>query len=265
MRVSCGGEETAVWRLRMSPSREGRILLDSEGVTQLSAALDRAAAAPGCRVLVLEADPGQGCQGMDLDGVLAARAGEPAQLVRRFADCLAVLSTFPRVVLAAVDGEVAGGGVGLVATADLVIATRRSTFALPELTLGLLPATVLPVLRERLTSRAIRGLCLFGGVEAEQARRLGLVDRVAADPDALERGLRSAIKAALRVAPDAVADLKALQLQLGDLPLHEALPAGARRTAELLASEQTLAPIRAFLEGEPLPWFSRHRPDRSGS
>ena len=263
MHVSCDGEGTAVWRLRMSPSEEGRILIDPEGVDELSTLLDRAAGSASCRVLVLEAEPGLGCQGMDLGRVVEAPAAETAPQVQRFADCLRALCASRQVVLAALDGDVAGGGVGLAAAADLVIATERATFALPELTLGLLPAVVLPVLTERMAPRAVRRLCLFGGVDAKQAQQLGLVDRVVAGADELERSLRAAIKAALRVSPAAVVELKALQRQLTALPRDKAMDLGARRTAELLASEQTLTPIRAFLEGEPLPWFSRYRPNKS--
>lgn len=265
MHVSCTGEGTEVWRLQLSPSSEGRILIDQFGVRQLGAILARATEAPDCRVLVLEAEPGLGCQGMDLGQVVQAPVEETGPAVQSFGDCLAALCACPQVVLAAVDGDVAGGGVGLSAAADLVIATRRSSFALPELTLGLLPAAVLPVLRDRMTRRNIRQLCLFGGVDAERASRLGLVDRVVPEPGDLEPALREAIKAALRVSPAAVARLKELQRELDGLPRAEALRTGARHTVELLASEQTRAPIRAFLEGEPLPWFSRYRPERSGS
>jgi len=262
MQVSCGGEGTEVWRLRMAPSdaaAAGRILLDGQGVGELAAVLDRASSSTVCRVLVLEAEAGHFCQGMDLERVIAD-TGAVGPQIGQFADCLRILRTCPQVVLSGVDGDAAGGGVGLAAAADLAVATQGSTFGLPEIALGLLPAVVLPILMERMPPQRARLLCLFDTVDARQALELGLVDRVVQGPAELERALRVAIKAALRASPAAVAGLKALQRQIAHLPCSEALDVGAEQTTSMLGLEQTLAPIRAFLAGEPLPWFSRYRP-----
>jgi len=260
MRVRCGGEGSEVWRLRLCPSEpEGSILIDEEGVDALAQILERAGASPTCRVLVLEGQPGRFCTGMDLGQEMGSGADLSSQ-VQRFAGCLEALRQGPQVVLAAVDGDVAGGGVGLAAAADLLLATETSSFSLPELSLGLLPAVVLPILLERMPSQRARRLCLFDSVDAGTARELGLVDQLAATPDALERGLRAAIKVALRRSPAAVAALKALQHQITGMPRAKALRLGASRTASMLQSEQTLASVRAFLDGESLPWFSRYRP-----
>ncbi len=164
-------------------------------------------------------------------------------------------------VIAAVDGAAAGGGVGLVAAADLALATARATFGLPEVTLGLLPAMVFPVLLERLTPQRARMLALSPAVSAEEALALGLVDRVVADAGALQPALRGAIKHALRCNPRRVAELKALGARMAGLPLDEALALGRGRTAEHLGDPEQAQHLRDFLAQGAMPWFARYRPE----
>lgn len=165
---------------------DGRNALDSRLIESLRAALDAAEADPACRVLVLTSAPGVFCTGMDLvgagstgsagDGVADGGGGPFFDLLRRF-------TTTPRIVVCAVDGTVAGGGVGLVAASDLVFATDRSTFALPEALWGLLPCCVLPFLVRRVGFQRAYGMALTTQpVPAAEAAARGLVDDVVADP-----------------------------------------------------------------------------------
>lgn len=264
MRVSCDREVEAVWRVQLGPGDNGETLIDREGVAELLQVLEEVEAAPACRVLVIEG----ACQGMDLAGLIPAdrEAGDLREQVHRFAACLTRIQGSRKMVISAVDGDVAGGGVGIAAAADLLIATDRSTFGLPELVLGLLPSLVLPLLMKRMPTQKARRLCLSGtSIEARQALELGLVDQVVDCPDDLERSLRRVLKQALRLHPGAVSGLKELQLDLLDKPCPEALSIGADRTSDLLADPERIAAARAFFEGEQPPWFDRYRPGRTRS
>jgi enoyl-CoA hydratase/carnithine racemase len=266
MRIDVRGSGGAVRRITLGPGRapDGDptdVLIDAAGAAALLAALDAAESDPRCRIIVLEGRAPVFCRGMDLGWVTSNPEVDLSDGVRRFARCLGGMRSSSRIVISVVDGEVMGGGVGLAAAADLCLATARSTFALPELVLGLLPAVVLPVLHERMSPQKARMLCLSSRISADEARGWGLVDRCVEDPARLERTLRSLIKHCLRCSPRAVAGLKDLQDRTVALGLGEALEAGADRTTGIIADPDATGIIRAFLDGEPPPWFDRYRPE----
>lgn len=264
MQVELVKDTEAVWRLGLRPSVETeQILIDGPGVAGLESALVQVADDERCRVLVLQGEGGAFCQGMDLAFATAER--DPTPHVTRFASCLERLRQGRPVVLACVDGAALGGGLGVAAAADLVLATERSSFGLPELTLGLLPAVVLPVLLQRVSPQNARALCLSGPVDADRAFALGLADGVVADADALDKALRGAIKHALRCHPGAVAEFKQLCTEVASISLSAGLERGAAQTAAVLADPSRVAPIKAFWDGEPVPWFDRYRPRKGNS
>src|SRR5204863_9100504 len=109
-------------------------------------------------------------------------------LLRRF-------TTVGRVIVSIVDGRVTGGGVGLVAASDLVYATERSSFGLPEALWGLLPCCVLPFLIRRVGYQPAYAMALSTQpVSAQEALRSHLVDAVADDPTALVRRLAARVR-----------------------------------------------------------------------
>ncbi len=261
--VTCNIETPAVWRIGLAPSEDGgQTLIEGPGLARLWALLEEADASSRCRVLVLEGADGAFCQGMDL-AYMSARSPEdrmPAAL--QFARCLGRLRGGRQLVVAAVDGAAIGGGVGLAGAADVLLCTEGSTFGLPELSLGLVPAIVLPVLTERMTAQRARWLALSGTIGARRALEMGLVDQVVGDAARLEKATRKTIKQALRCRPQSVAGLKWHLEQVGQLPLHDALEAGAQLTAESLNDAEGMAALVAFMEGEPLPWFERYKPGK---
>ena len=90
-------------------------------------------------------------------------------------------------LLALVDGAAMGGGVGLAATCDHVIATENAKFAMPETTLGLPPAQIAPFVAIRVGTTTARGLMLSAArLTAREAQAKGLVDEVVSDAEALK-------------------------------------------------------------------------------
>jgi enoyl-CoA hydratase/carnithine racemase len=264
MRLDCDRTSENVWRVCIEPGDADQAVIDRDGVIVLAGLLNDAEASTACRVIVFEGQEGSFCQGMDLSYLVAHPDEDVSGEAHEFARCLDCLRRLRQVVIAAVDGSVNGGGVGLAAAADVVVATARSTFGLPEVVLGLVPAIVLPVLLERMPPHQARRLALSGSVEASRAAAMGLVDHVVAEPEKLERKVRAVIKHALRCSPDSVADVKHLIERLSGLPRTEALKQGAEHTAERIADPDRLAAVEGFLRGEPLPWFDRYRPPKGG-
>jgi enoyl-CoA hydratase/carnithine racemase len=146
--------------------------------------------------------------------------------------------------VAVVRGEALGGGLGLVAACDVVLASSTARFALPELLFGLSPSIILPFLRERVLPAPLRRLMLTGAtVDASEALRLGLVDEVADPPDA-----RRVVRALGRGEPGARGLVKALS------PAFEAeVWAACEVTAERIASAPARARRARFAAGDA-PW-----------
>jgi enoyl-CoA hydratase/carnithine racemase len=200
-------------------------------------------AEPAARLLVLEGGGGVFCEGGALGDAEEARP-------RRFAALLSALERNPRPVLALVDGPALGAGAGLAAAADVVIATPRATFGLPETLLGLIPAMVFPSLARRIGISRARRLALGGEpLSADEAFRVGLVDEVSDDP---ETALARHARRLARMDPHAVATFKILLADHFPMPPAYEEQAAAR-LGELLARPETQARIRRFLSGHA-PW-----------
>jgi enoyl-CoA hydratase/carnithine racemase len=260
MQVRCEHRERSVWRVRLVAGPSGEVALDGEGIAALEDILVDAAASGRCRVLVVEGAPGEFCRGMDLR-FLTAHAGEDmSERVGAYARCMVRLHTADCAVVSLVDGDAIGGGVGLAAAADVVLATRRASFHLPEVVLGLVPAMVLPLLRERMSRQKARWMALSGErLDALQAAEVGLVDEVVENSTQLEHALRGVLKRLLRASPRSVSKLKGLARDTTESDLSSAMTAGAARTSQDLLELETIAAIRGFLAGESPPWFERYK------
>lgn len=205
--------------------------LDADALVTLAERLERS---PAPRRLVGEACF---CRGLRLEGDHEADLS-----VEAFVRVVRALRTGP-VVVAYVDGDARGAGVGLAAACDLVVASPRASFGLSELWFGLWPAAIHPLLAERMRPTAVRWLALTGKtIDATEAQALGLVDRLGDEADAV-RGLEEA----RRAEPEAVVRYKTMTAPL------EAVAAGASATAQRLGHPEVRRRLRAFAEGYA-PW-----------
>jgi isohexenylglutaconyl-CoA hydratase len=255
--------DTERWTLNDPATRNA--LSDAMVVGLYEAAL-RAQQDTTLRVIVLTGAPGAFSAGGSL-GNFASAIGQPLQpgeddplitLNRRFGDVLHALCALPQMLVCAVDGAAMGGGFGLLCCADHVIATQRSSFATPEVTLGLPPAQIAPFVWQRLGDAAARQCLLQGrSYRGAEAQTLGLVDELVADDDgALEAALRERVLAMKRAAPGAVASTKRLLQRLrGDVPdLREE---AAIAFAAALRSPEAAAGLSAFAKKQPASWNTK--------
>jgi enoyl-CoA hydratase/carnithine racemase len=268
MHVESAGQGSPVWRVTLmfdrSPAEDnpmslaplpGPKALTLAALTELEALLRGADADPHCRVLVLGSEGTEFCRGMDLHGL--ARGVPYDAAIAAYARCLWLLRTIRPATVCVIESAATGGGVGLVAACDLVIASRGATFVLPELLLGLLPAALLPVLCERVGSGRARRLCLTGEVlHGAEAAQLGLVDQCVDDS---QLALATILKHLLRISPVAVGRLKRHLGEIEGMPLEAALTAGAARTTADLQDPGVAAAIAGFVAGELPPWSIRYR------
>lgn len=222
-----------------------RILLPRQLSWRDIAGLHRDVVDARADVLVLEGVPGVFCEGGALDTATSAEA-EPLT----FAALLRAIETSPRPVVALVDGSARGGGVGLAAAADVVLATTRSTFGLPETVLGLIPAMVFPVVARRVGLGRARRLALgLTSLSAVEAAAEGLVDEVVVDLDTALARLERRLD---RLDLGAFGSMKSLIVTHFETPAgYDDAAAGALN--DRLQDPHVAARIRRFVDGDA-PW-----------
>jgi methylglutaconyl-CoA hydratase len=179
---------------------------------------------------------------------LAADAPFPERLAdtRRLGDLYAALLRCPLLTVAAVRGAAYGGGLGLAAACDLVIAAPDAKLQFSELRLGFVPALISVFLPRRVpVARLARLFFDPSPLDGDAARATGLVDEVTDDPLAAARALARSIAA--RVSPSALAQTKRLLLDLTLPNLDERFAHAARVNAEQRADPQCLRGVAAFL------------------
>jgi len=223
--------------------------LDRSSVAAMRAALARACEEPRASAVVLRGSGGRPfCRGVDL--AVLARGEDPSDAVGAFADCLFAIRSCAKPVICLVEGDADGGGVGIAAAADVVLATADASFALPELLFGLAPAIVLPYLGERIARQKLRWLALESArIGASTAMALGLVDRVE-PPECCVPAIERWVNRLRRAHPDAVAAWK----QMTIAPPSIGSPDGARATLHSLRSSEMRDRLRRFVESGDPPW-----------
>ncbi|CDZ81509.1 putative polyketide biosynthesis enoyl-CoA hydratase PksH [Candidatus Rubidus massiliensis] len=120
------------------------------------------------------------CAGFDLSSTLSnIETSEISTIfLKKFLTLLKRLSTSSKPIISVVEGKVMGGGVGIVAASDVVIANQQASFSLPETIMGILPGVVFPFIANRIGVAKTKYLALGGVLNAEQAYTQGLVDEL---------------------------------------------------------------------------------------
>lgn len=218
--------------------------LDGDTLKQLHEALLGIGRDASVRALVLTGAGASFCAGADIAhmrSMLDATEQQNIDDALLLANCLRTLDELPKPVIARVNGNVFGGGVGLVACADIAIAVDSAKFALTEVRLGLVPAVISPYVVRTVGERQARRLFLTAAaLTAEDAQTLDLVHRVTA-PERLDAEVEVQIDLILRGGPLALAAAKKLVRDVARSNDREQL---MQETAALLAS------LRVSVEGK---------------
>ncbi|HHX85084.1 MAG TPA: enoyl-CoA hydratase family protein [Actinomycetales bacterium] len=236
-------------------SPHNRNAISTALVEQLLAALERAATDDTARVVVLGHTGGTFCAGADLSEA-SANTGSPeeqaAQRTRVFLGLLRAIVAHPKPVIAAVDGHVRAGGMGLVASCDLALAGPSSSFALTEVRLGLAAAMVSVPLAARVEPRALSLLLLTGEkIDAARAAEIGVLT---AAVDDLTAAVGELVEAFRPCSPQGLTENKALLAAplLAELDARGDELAGV--TARLFTTPEVAEGMTAFLERRPPSW-----------
>ncbi len=241
-----GPDGVVAWVVLARPER--RNALDAAAIAALGDVFARLGDEPPAtlRAVVVAGDGPAFCAGADIAWMRASMTLPPDENVedaRILADVLAAIDACPVPVVARVQGAALGGGAGLCAVADVVVAEARARLGFPEVRLGLVGATIAPYVVRRIGEGATRALFLTGErFDAAEARRIGLVHRVVDGEAALDAEVAETVSAVLEGGPVAVRAAKALtrgaaRSMLADADAVEL----AARTAEVLAERRASA------------------------
>ncbi|MGE2717862.1 enoyl-CoA hydratase family protein [Mycolicibacterium litorale] len=243
----------AVARLTLD-SPNNRNALSTTLLRELRDGLDAAAGNPAVRAVVIGHTGGTFCAGVDLAEATSDRADETGVgHMYDFVNLLRRIVELPVPVIAAIDGHVRAGGLGLAAACDIAVAGPASTFALTEVRIGIGPAiislTLLPKLAPRAASRYYLTGEKFGPQEAAE---IGLVTVAADDVQAAVAAFTAELA---KGSPQGLRSSKALVAA----PVLEGFDRKAdelvKGAAELFLSEEAREGIAAFREKRPPNWL----------
>ena len=228
-------------------SQRNRNALSRQLVTELGERLDEIESIRGVRVIVLTNAGPAFCAGADLK---ERSSGTPdsSPMVR----VLERLMDAEQPTVAAVDGAVRAGGIGLMASCDLIVVQRSVTFALTEVRIGVAPAIIsVPILRRVTPSRIAAAMLTGEAFDADEARAIGLITHVTDDVAATTSELCKGIVAG---APRAVTETKRLLHRVPGLDRSTAFGQMRALSDEMFSGPDAAEGMAAFREKRTPTW-----------
>lgn len=229
---------------------ERRNALSLELIAELRSAIAAAVADRDVRVIVIDHAGPVFCAGADLKESVAATRLEDLPAAH-LAEALADIAEAPKPVIVSAHGAARGGGLGLLAAADIAVCDEDAELAFSEVRLGVVPAVIGPVVARRLSPARMRQAFLTGeAFDGRTAAEWGLVT-LPEGTDYLPHYVGHLVDALTRGGPAAQAGIKVLT---ATPDLRGALRSAAAVTAEYFFSEEGREGTRSFLEKRPPSW-----------
>jgi methylglutaconyl-CoA hydratase len=217
------------------------------------------------RAVVLAGAGPSFCAGADVSWMraslgLSREANEQDAMV--LAEMLDAIDRCPVPLVTRVHGAALGGGMGLCAVSDVVIAESGSRFGFTETRLGILPAVISPFVIAKIGESHARALFPGGRrFDAGRAARIGLVHEVVEGEGALDAAVDTAVDDILAAGPTAARAAKAIVREVRGLPHESTRWHTARRIATQRTSDEGQEGLRAFLEKREPAWRRPAEPD----
>lgn len=240
---------------------EVRNAFNDEVIQQLKAAFEALGRRDDVRAVVLAAEGPAFCAGADLNWMRRmadytrdenlADAGQLAAMLQAIYEC-------PKPTIAAVQGDVFAGGMGLVAACDMAVSVRSATYCLSEVKLGLIPATISPYVIRAMGARAAHRYFLTAErFSAEEAHRIGFVHELVDAGPALDAKVGELAQALAGAGPAAVKACKQLVQDVAGRNIDAALIAATVESiADIRASEEGREGVQSFLQKRKPSWLA---------
>ena len=234
-----------------------RNAFNEELIAELTAWAASVTAGPDTRVAVLAGAGRAFCAGADLtwmSKMVGYSRDENVKDARAMAAMFEALDRLPIPLIGRVHGAALGGGAGLAAVCDIVVAAEDTAFGFTEVKLGILPAVISPYVIAKIGRSAARELFLTGGrFSAARAREIGLVHGVGEEAE-LDRMIARYVNEVQTAGPHAVAAAKALIAEVARRDRASAIEYTVEAIAGQRVSPEGQEGMRAFLEKRKPSW-----------
>ncbi|WP_296403477.1 enoyl-CoA hydratase/isomerase family protein [Psychrobacter sp.] len=237
-----------------------RNAFDDEVIAELNKAFTQLGDSEVVRVIVLAAEGKAFCAGADLNWMRAmadysreenlADANKLAQMLHTIYSC-------PKPTIAAIQGDVYAGGIGLVTACDIAIAVESANFCLSEVRLGLVPATISPYVIRAMGARTAHRYFLTAEVfDAIEAEKIGLIHQ-SVEPQNLEATVATIAKKLRNNSPNAVKECKQLLQYVAGQPIdNKLIEQTVAGIADIRASDEGKEGVQSFLQKRKPNWLS---------
>ena len=237
--------------------------MDAETIHELRKQFETLSKDRDLRVLILRGAGDFFCAGGDLHWMKSSKEKskrENEEDARQLGKMIRALDECPFPVISLVQGGAFGGGVGLVAASDIVIAEESASFSLSEVKLGLIPATIGPIVMRKIGASEARRLYLTGlRFDAREAKQIHLIHEVVTNQKDLSVRLESYLKELSSAGPLAAREAKSLIRQLQGKKIWE--DDIAEETSQLLSEirvqSEAQEGLAAFLEKRKPTWAQK--------
>jgi methylglutaconyl-CoA hydratase len=259
LRIERSGPDGTVARVTLARP-DVHNAFDASLIAELRAAFAAFAreAPTALRVVILAGDGPSFCAGADVNWMRAAMALDVEgneQDAMAMADMFEAIDTCPVPVIARVHGSALGGGMGLCAVSDVVIAESGTRFGFTETRLGILPAVISPFVVAKVGDTHARALFPGGRrFDAVRAQRIGLVHEVVEGAAALDAAVENAVTDVLAAGPTAARAAKAVVREVRGLGHGSAKWHTARVIARQRVTEEAREGFAAFTEKRRPGW-----------
>lgn len=239
---------------------EVRNALSQAVADDLAATLESLPSEESIRFVILRGKGGVFCAGGDLKMFKTVFQGgaDRDEIVRFNADfgrLMKGVQALPQLMIVLIEGAAMAGGLGLSCLADVVVTTADAKFALTEVTLGIPPAQITPVVIKRIGASEARRLLLTASrFDGTEAGRLGFAHFVVEDAAALDAKAREILRQASKGAPGAIARTKEIINATTQLDGDELVQFAAERFADSMLGDEAREGLAAFAEKRLPSW-----------
>jgi len=235
---------------------EKRNALSPQLIEELLSSLEEFERGPA-RVVILSGKGKSFCAGMDLDALSALAGNSPEENVRdsqRMARMFRAIYSFPKPLIAAVNGPAIAGGCGIATLCDFTLAVPEAKFGYTEVKIGFIPAIVSVFLVRQIGEKRARDLLLTGRIfGAAEAHMLGLVNEIQPEERLLVRA-RELAEDLLRVSPTSLLHTKQLLRKLTEAELDREIALAVTANAAIRATPDFREGLASFLEKRHPKW-----------
>jgi methylglutaconyl-CoA hydratase len=235
---------------------EKRNAISAEMVADVMAVLDEIESGPA-RVVILTGEGKAFCAGMDLSALKALSHQSPMENLedaRRTARLFRRIWSFPKPIIAAVNGAALAGGCGLATLCDFTVAVPEATFGYTEVRVGFVPAIVSVFLTRQIGEKRARDLLLTGRIiDAAEAHRLGLITSIV-PADSLMPAAQALASTLIANSPTNLQTTKRLLCDIALPELDRELELAVEESGHIRSTDDFREGLAAFLEKRSPKW-----------